>query len=298
MIKNFGSFIASAVSFVVYIVSRFVKVIALIVIGAIAIGVGAMFVAGHLGLPYLSMITPDPAISGYIGFYAGMIALAIIPLILLIKTTINIIWGYRSTWRFRQAMTGVWIVSFMIFLMTIVFTARNFVYETSLTELVSEDVINAEQPLRIDIDNSSSYDDTRIRFGPSYLSHGTFYNKEGIAVHFIPSTDDKLKISKTLISKGMNHRCAMRNMNYPSHKISYQDNRLSMDGYYELSNNDKFRAQRYRYEVSIPIGTVMSINESSDIFRHKELRYSDNIKDQLWVMTNDGLVNSQSSQPS
>lgn len=241
-----------------------------------------------MGLPYLSMITPDPAISGYIGFYAGMIALVLIPLILLVKLAINFVWGYRSTWRFKQAVTGVWIVSFMIFLMTTIFTARNFVYETATTELVSAQPINTDQPLMINIQRPGYDDDARIRFGNSYISHGRLYNRDGVAVRLVPAETEEISISKTSISRGMNHKCAIRNMDYPQHHISLQDNQLSLDEYYELGNKDKFRAQRYSYEVAVPVGTVISVNQPSRIFRHYELRNHDH-KGALWVMTEAGL---------
>ena len=250
-----------------------------------------------MGLPYLSMITPDPAISGYIGFYAGMIALVLIPLILLIKLAINMIWGYKSTWRFKQAMTGVWVVSFMIFLMTTIFTARNFVYETSSTQLVSAQPIDADQPLRIDINKPNNFDDARIRFGHSYLSQGRLYNRDGVAVRFIPAENEEVSISKTSISRGMNRKCALKNMNFPTHNISFQDNKLSMDEFYELESRDKYRAQRYRYDVSIPVGTVLSINEPSRIFKNYELRRHRD-EDIQWVMTPSGLEQTSEEQSS
>ena len=130
-------------------------------IGAIAISIAAIFVSGQYSLPYLSMITPTPAISGYIGFYAGMIALTIIPFILLVKVAIRTIWGYRPTVKFKQSITSVWIVSFMIFVLTGVFTARHFSPETSRSEVVLASGINTEEPFKVEVNRPLSDRDFR-----------------------------------------------------------------------------------------------------------------------------------------
>jgi len=290
VMTSFGGFIASTVSFVVYIVSRFVKVIALIAIGAIAILITALLVSGHFGLPYITMISPDPAISGFIGFYAGLIAFLIIPLIAIIRMGVNYAWRYKPNPKFKIAMSGIWIVAFMIFAMTAVFTARNFLYETSITETISEVESIPDQPFNIAISNPKFYDKMKLQFGRSFFTEGRFYNYEDIDVDVIPSEDDKVRIVRTTYSRGMNNSSAKRNAYYPSHHVSLEGNQLSLDDFYTINNKDKYRAQRYHYQVSVPTGTELSLNRHSRIFSNRKLRRGKRGEDsQKLVMTEEGL---------
>ncbi len=290
VLKSFGGFIASTISFVVYIVSRFVKVIALIAIGAIAIFFTALLISGHFGLPYITMITPDPAVSGYIGFYAGITAFLIIPLIALIRLGVSYIWRYKRNPKFRYAIASVWIVSFMIFALTAIFTARNFLYETAVTETISEAHADPDRPLHIELAKTQNSNKMKIQFGDdTFLSDGRFYNDD-IKVDFVPSEDDKVRVVRTTYSRGLNNRAAKRNAYYPSHHVSLKDNQLSLDDYYTISNTDKYRSQSYSYKVSIPQGTELALNRRSKIFRDRSLRKGKgDVKSEKWTMTEQGL---------
>lgn len=262
-------------------------------IGAIAISIAAIVISGHFGLPYLAMISPDPAISGYIGYYAGIIALGIIPLILLVKTAINFIGGYRSTVRFKRALSGIWVVSFIIFILTGFFTVRNFIHEERVTELVSEDSIDPDQPLQINLNGHEAHN-PRIQFSSSaFLSNGRLYNRDGVNVKIKPSTNDKLKITKTESSRGMNKIAALRNRYYAKHKMAHEGNQIQLDEFYTIEKRDKFRAQHLRYDIEVPIGTTIYVNKRSPIFSNREirLRHSSN----QWIMTEEGLQQVQES---
>ena len=290
VLTSFGGFIASAVSFVAYIVSRFVKVITLIAIGVIAIFFTALLISGHFGLPYITMITPDPAVSGYIGFYAGITAFLIIPLIVLIRVGVSYVWRYKRNPKFRYAVASVWIVSFMIFALTAAFTARNFLYETSVTETISEVYADPDQPLHIKLAKPQYFNKMKIHFGDdAFFTDGRFYNDD-IKVDFIPSEDDKVRVVRTTYSRGMNNRAAKRNTYYPSHHISFKDNLLSLDDYYTISNADKWRSQSYTYKVAIPHGTELALNRRSNIFRNRSLRNGKgDVSTEKWMMTEEGL---------
>ncbi len=263
--------------------------IALILIGAIAISIGALVISGHFGLPYLAMISPDPTVSGYIGYYAGLIALGIIPMILLIKTAINFIGGYKSSIRFKRAISGVWIVSFVLFILTGIFTARNFVHEAQLSEIVLENDLDQDQPFNIKVVPLDRRNNLRIQFSESaFLSDGNFYNGDGVDVYFRPAENDKLKVTRTGSSRGMNYRSAVRNMHYPNHNLELSENSITLDEYYTLGRRDKFRAQKLRYDIAIPVGTIVSLERSSPIFRNREFR-SKKGEGEKWIMTTDGF---------
>jgi protein-S-isoprenylcysteine O-methyltransferase Ste14 len=290
VVGSFGKIIASAFSFVLYVVSRFVKVIALIVIGAIAILILALIVSGHFSLPYITMITPDPVISGYLGFYAGMIALLILPLVFIIRTALRVIWGYRITSRSRTALTGIWALSMITFVLTVAFTARNFVYETSNLETLSHTTIDPGEPLLIKINKPDHSMSKGMHFGLTYLRDGHLYNRNGIRVRFRPAKEDQVIITKESRARGMNQETALRNSTFASHQIAIDHNALTVDDYYHLDNHSKYRGQSYYYTVFIPEGTKIKIDDASNIFDNPDLHNNQKATEKIWVMSEQGLI--------
>jgi len=178
-----------------FIVSRFVNVVALIVIGATALALGAFFVAAHILLPHVHFITPDPVISGYIGAYAGIIGLLVVPLILVVKTAINRFFSFKSTLRFKKAIFGVWIVCITIFILTAIFTASTFKHHAAYTQNVYQATIDPSEEYHIDI-LKRSQSDSKLTFGSSYISMSELYLLDGVKLLLKPTDqDDKVIVN-------------------------------------------------------------------------------------------------------
>ena len=187
----------------------------------------------------------------------------------------------------------------MIFILTGVFTLRNFVHDASKTELLSEVSIDKEKPLEVDIRSVRSTRSARIQFGPAtYLTNGKFYNGEDIDVFFEPiEADQPVKITKTTYSRGMNHKSALHNMDYPRHQVELSENHLDIDELYEIGKRDKYRVQKLRYDIAVPVGTTMAFKVPSSLFFKRELRKW-GVQDQIWIMTENGLELTEEAQES
>lgn len=288
VLSSLGGFIASTVNFVVYIVSRFFKVIALIAIGAITISLAGFVIASHFGLPYLSMITPNPAISGYIGFYAGLIALGIIPILLLIKTAINFIWNYKSTYKFKRAVSGVWIVSMTIFILTAVFTTRNFAHSASSSELVMAESIDTTNAIDLLI-NYQDYDLNHLSFqlGNTVMTDNYLLHKNGVSLTLKPSSDDKMSINKTTYSRGTSRKSALRSVKSPIHDITVEGNQIKIDKYYRIDRDAKFRGQKLSYDIYVPLGTKLNIPRKSSMIYNRAINRNRGVD--TFIMTEEGI---------
>jgi len=275
---------------VVYLVSRFVKAIALIVIGAMAIGLLSILVGTHFGLPYLRLIAPDPWITGYVAYYAGLISFVIIPFLLLILLISKIVWRHRRIYKYRYPLAGVWTVTAVLFLSTALFTARNFIFETSVTEQVSEASIGDDRNINIDI-RKLKYPDGKVQFNfdHSFLNNGKLYNREGVRLDFVPAEEEKVTVTKTVYSRGTNYQSALGNMSSPDHRIEVTDQNISLDEYYIIDKNGKYRRQRYYYKVAVPLGVTLSFNKGSIILPDRQLRKRNYDPAQKWIMTEEGL---------
>ena len=274
---------------VVYLVSRFVKVIALIIIGAMAFSLLGLLIGTHFGLPYISLIAPDPWITGYVGYYTGLISFVIIPFVLLILFASKLIWKHRKIHAYKYPMMGIWIVTTVIFLGTALFTARNFTYGTSVSKQISEAHIGDDKNVNIDIARLHDPEEMALRFDDTFLSRGQLFNRDGVHLNFALSDEDKVTITQTAYSRGTNYRTAVGNMAAPYHRIEVNESNISLDEYYTIQKNRKYRGQRLDYEVAIPLGATVSFNRSSEILPNRELRRRNYDNTQKWVMTTEGL---------
>ena len=253
-----------------------------------AIGLLSLLVGTHFGLPYISIIAPDPWITGYIGYYAGLISFVIIPFILLILLASKMIWKHQRLYTYRYPMAGIWIVTTVIFLGTALFTASNFSYGTSVSKKISEAHLGEDGSVQIDISRIKNTEDMDIHLGHSRLSRGMLY-KNGVKLNFGVADDDKMTVTQTAYSRGTNYRSAVGHMAAPDHKIAVEGHNISLDEYYTIPRNRKYRAQKLEYEVALPLGTTVTFNRGSKVYTKWELRRVNYDSDQGWVMTEQGL---------
>lgn len=234
------------------------KLLSLVIISSLSIAWIALFVSGHFALPFVPMITPDPSFTGYIAFYTAMISLGLIPIIWISISMFRRIWGWKQTAKYQTPLYGTWIVSFFIFLFTMVFTLRNFKESHSNTETLSGLMINKDAPLLIE----GNYEipdwhnrDVHVNLGPIRLLDDSMYIEENGMLNILPTTEEKGFVKKFTRSSGLNKSSAIRNAEYISHEFELIDNHLTFDNFYRLSRKGKFRLQQIQYEVYVPIGT-------------------------------------------
>ena len=84
---------------------------------------------GYFLTPLIPKLSPDPVISGYVGFFSGVVGLGLIPLAILIWLLFKILFGYKVGRKVRRLTQGVWIVSILLFALTILFGAKNYLHE-------------------------------------------------------------------------------------------------------------------------------------------------------------------------
>ncbi len=254
-----------------------------------AIGLLSLLIGSHFTLPYVNLIAPDPMITGYVGYYTGLISFVIIPFVLLILFASKLIWKHRKIHTYRYPMAGIWIVTTVIFLGTALFTASNFSYGTSISKQISEANLEEGQNLHIEVSRFRAPRDMALQMDDTFLSKGKMFNRDGVKLAFAVADESKVTVTQTTCSRGTNYRSAVENMASPNHRIEVSKNQISLDDFYTISKNRKFRGQEFEYEVAVPLGTTITFNQGSRIFNKSQLRRNSYDSSQKWVMTAEGL---------
>ncbi len=267
--------------------------VAIAIVGAFVFAWLGFLVAGHVATPYIPMISPTPVISGYIGFYSGIIAMGIIPLVLLIFLLFKVAWGYKVRKGVRRAIFGIWVVTFTSFAATVFFTSRNFAGSYTESQVLSETDWDTNRELRFQFDptwNDKKSDNHFILdLDHAFMANGKAYVRD-VGLEIIPTESDQLKIVQTIQSAGPSKSSARRNMKYLDHNFSLNDQDIKIADYYTLEKNQKFRNQKIRYMVHVPVGTVINFDATSSMLR-RNLSYDDrrHMNTKKWAMTRDGL---------
>ncbi len=247
---------------------------AILVIASFLLSWVVFVFTGYFVTPLIPAFSPEPVISGYIGFFSGVIGLGIIPLIVLIWLLFKVIWGYEIGSRTRRGTFGVWMVSMFLFAATLIFGAKNFVHKYTNTEVVYEEKVDPDQPLILNL--QSGYDDVfsqdirTINLDDHlFISGGDLYLRN-IQVELVPTQSDFVSIVKTSSATGQNRKTAIKSMNHLDPNIEISGNEIRLSDYTHLSEDQRFRMQNYRYTIKIPIKKSVQLKGSTDIIKQSE----------------------------
>ncbi len=290
--------IASAISFILFILKRFFKIIALIVIGAIVIGIVVLIVATLITVPYIPFVGPDPVVTGYIGLFAGLMCFLLIPLTLITKSTFSWVWGHGRDIKLHRTLLGLWIVCLMLFVSTLAFTARNFSSSGNFKEVIVQDAIEAElgdEPITIKV-NEFSHDEPFMKtvFGNLILTEGQLIRLRHTKININKGHTDSIKVSREVYSQGNSRYNAKKNANHIVSPITYVGRTLELDNYFTIPEKGKYRGQTQKIDIDLPIGTRIRFEGHISYYNgrtHTSRRYniSETDNHQIWTMTEEGL---------
>jgi hypothetical protein len=283
------------------LIRRFFKVIALIVIGAFVISYGSMIIAGQFLVPYIPLVSPEPTITGFMGYYAGILALCLIPMILIARAGFGLVWNHKFDPKIRRILLGAWLVSFIVFGATVIFGVRNFAFHGSSTSSLHNAPIDKTNPFIIQVNSlDSEMSDGRIplRLGHSRLDNGKLYISNRIHFRLQPSEDENLKIDVTSKSRGSSPRKAQGNTQLINHSTSIEDNTISINEYYSIDRKSRFRGQYRSVDIHIPIGQEVILKGSANPYNRHDFKKQNPHNNKHWVMTTEGLIANVNEAPS
>lgn len=263
-------------------------------IAAFLISWVAFIFAGYFITPIIPAISPEPIISGYIGFFSGVISLGIIPLVMLIWLLFKVIWGYKIGARTRRAIFGVWIVTLILFATTALFSAKHFMDEYSSSEVIIEETLEKQDnPLIIDL--SEDYYSAIPRNKAKVMMCNAYFSREkiimrNVKIDLLPTKSDVLSVVKTTRATGTRERDAERHMGKVKHDFTYDNNTLFIPEYSSLSTDDHYRRQCLEYSIKIPVGTEVFLKGESGVLSTDDFTEGSVGMNQLYVMTADGLM--------
>lgn len=258
---------------------------AVIVIAAFIISwLGLMF-SGYVITPWIPSFSPEPIVSGYLGFFSGIISLGIIPLLILVALLLRVLMGYRMGRVMRRGVLAIWVVTLIGFVSTLGFSVKNYSHNYRFNETLLTSDISSEDPLIVELKNVPSHlVSPGISLGNMNISRDAIflYNKK---TRLTPNPDGRIALVREGSSAGTSRSEAAKTLEQESPKL--KDGRLVINNYSIMEKGDKYRNQWYRYDLQLPIGKRVKFDTKRKHLRLNGRKY---YTDKVYEMTEDGLV--------
>lgn len=214
-----------------------------------------------------------------------------LPVIGLLFLGIKLLFKYsiKNKWIVSTLM-GLWIISFITLIGTILITARNFSQESSKLTTMQ---INIKSYKMLYISSNNLNTDDYKEFLDNYLisKDKTILGTPSLFIEKSYDNEAYLNINKS--SRGKDDFDAVDNFKNIIYDPVQKDSLILFDPYFELKQGTKWRKQKMDITLRLPIGTKIYIDRSIssiliDAETNKDYWMSEMVG-KVWIMTDRGL---------
>lgn len=230
----------------------------------------------------------------------ALFALIAIPVLGLIYAGVKLLFPFRAHDKaIGISGVGIWIGALVLLL---IFGASEAMkYNTSERISSSEELqMESQSPIYImgSIMEVGELDQVELNFGYHQDILLTERDKELIVlvrpeVDIVKSFGNKLEVSLRKRARGVNSDAARRQAEDVEYSYLVKDSIILLDSYFELPKNTKWRDQEVDVVISIPVGTLIYLDESlRDMLQGVESvedLWENMMLGKSWIMTEEGL---------
>jgi phage shock protein C len=228
---------------------------------------------------------------------AGLFLVVIIPLVMLIYTGARLIFRFKSPSRFvgipafSLFIGGLIITGFMSFGLLKDFNHKAIdTREYALIQPVSNHlVIGVSEDKRLE---SIGYVEKRWDIGSwNVIASGDSNIYFGLpSLEFIKAESDSFQLSVYAMARGENFREGLSRAEKVKYTFDQSDSVLNLNPYFFLPDGEKYRGQKLKIVIRIPVGKTVYLRQETDKFFNTHL--DENVEDisgKKWIMMENGL---------
>lgn len=244
-------------------------------------------------------------------FYSGSLAttlliasflIAVIPLLLLIYAGSKMLFNYVSNNRnIVLSSLGVWIIAIVVAIASVLGAIDVFSSEASFNETAPLTSNSDTLYLSSNQEAFIGYSDTRYEFNNVMVmmkgNEEILVSRPRFNIEPATGSDASIKIKKT--SKGNNYREAKNNAESIVFAFAQTDTSLLFNPYFTLDEPGKWRAQKVKITLYLPLGKTVYLDEKMlpiiyDI-ENTSNTWDGDMVGKYWTMTPEGLSSTQTS---
>lgn len=290
--------IGQAFGLVLRFLAKFAALIAILIGISIFLGLGAgwigSIIALMVGAPYVEYFSPFS--SGWTWFgILNLFFLLGIPAIALVLFFSRLLFKTRTPSWVNGTLTGLFILSVITGFAMLPFGIKEY----SQSGSISKEIDLSE--LRTDTLRVEAVADL---LGGRYHNHNDFnfdedgirINEEGmemrcpLEIRVNPSRDGQYHCTQIIKSQGSSSLAAQENANRVGYSAGFSGNALRVPTAYKVAKGEKWRGQRVRINIEVPVGKSITFDEAIHEYAGADLDEYDDVNDNNYISRRPGKV--------
>lgn len=301
LIKGFGKVIVKFIGgFLI-----FIGIVLLLILSGMFFGSDAILNITADGITRFSLPTLLDLIfisDQQIGFTKiGVLLLFGIPLIMVIFSGVKIIFKLKGNFRPLKAVAlGLWTIGLIIGIYTITQITREYSQIKREKSLIGISNVEKTKILHLDLKQTIIGDDDNHDMVIGHENHFLVaLDKENLVLGYpeldiIKNTRDSVELEVQRIARGSNKKEASVRANNIMYEYTQKDTAIVFSDFFKVPVKDKWRAQKLKLVLKIPVGQVIYLDDNLEDFIYD----IDNVTDtwdkdmvgRRWKMTETGLA--------
>ncbi len=298
-----GSIIRTVFKIVFYIAAAFVALIALIVLFALFMAIMAMLGVAGISIP---IFISDLFLTSSQMFWAILAIILVIgiPVVALLFAGIKALFGIKYKSRFLNIAAVILIMAGVIIAFAVgTDIAREFQAESRVkTEiaLLTPDTDTLFVGQMHDAQYGENVITGRKRFGISFGNKFTVLSGDEenilpghVTLNIVRAEGDKFELIQTNVARGLTEKQAYENAKGILYNMEQKDSLLSFSNYFPINEKMKYRGQRVKLLLKVPVGKSVHLMEGSEhvIYDIDNVTntYDGDMVGHTWTMTERGL---------
>jgi phage shock protein PspC (stress-responsive transcriptional regulator) len=290
--------IGQAFGLLLRFLAKFAALIAILIGIAIFLGLGAgwigSIIALMIGAPYVEYFSPFS--SGWTWFgIINLFFLMGIPAIALVLFFSRLLFKTRTPAWVNRSLTGLFVISVITAFCMLPFGIKEYSQSGSISK---------------NIDLSSFQNDTLKVVAVADLLGGRYHNQndfnfeeDGIRIddngmemrcpleiRVIPSRDGQYHCTQIIKSQGSSSLSAQENADRVGYAMAFSGNTLQIPTAYSIGKSEKWRGQRVRVNIEVPVGKSITFDEDIHEYAGADLDEYDDINNNNYISRRPGKV--------
>lgn len=279
-------------------IAKFAALIAILIGIALFIGLGAGWIGSIMalliGAPYVEYFSPFS--SGWTWFgILNVFFLLGIPAIALVLFFSRILFKTRTPSWVNGTLTGLFILSVVTGFAMLPFGIKEYSQSGSISKEIDLSGLRTDT-LRVEAvadllggryhnNNDFNFDEDGIRINEDGMEM-----RCPLEIRVNPSRDGQYHCTQIIKSQGSSSLNAQENANRVGYSADFSGNALRVPTAYKVAKGEKWRGQRVRINIEVPVGKSITFDEAIHEYAGADLDEYDDVNDNNYISRRPGKV--------
>ncbi len=233
--------------------------------GLLAVVLGLLFItiiiAISVSFPFMKYIGPDNYFLSSLGGLSLYLTLGI-PLFFGLSMIAKMLFGYKTKTNWKRNLGTMWVASLVVGAMSIGNTVNEYRVSGSLSDTYSKSIDNEFINIKVNGDHQNEISMINF-FDLQPTSEGLYV--DDVHIKIVRSNDQKVHVTKDIISRGQNKKDALSNAGKVMAEIEVQeDGNIIIPQKFLLPKGENYRGQGLTYILAIPIGKKLGFDRATE----------------------------------